>query len=528
MSDYNGYNFIGNTRSANGDVVLKSRNAITGLELPPSFYQATMDEVDSACRVASSAFPLYSKLSAARRAEFLNKIADELDTLGDEFVELVQQETALDEARIKGECSRTSNQMRLFAKLLTRGDFYDARIDISMPDRRPLPRADIRQCRIGLGPIAVFGASNFPLAFSTAGGDTASALAAGCPVVFKAHSGHMGTAEKVALAILRAAEQTSMPDGVFSMIFGSGVGEALVNHPAIKAVGFTGSLSGGKAICDMAAARPQPIPVFAEMSSINPVVVLPQALENRGDVIATQLADSVVLGVGQFCTNPGMVIGIRSDNFSAFIKQLASEISLKPSKTMLNSGTLKSYQQGCEALQNHPLIKALANGESIENKATAYLFQAESSLLMSGSELLQEEVFGPATVIVEVNSMEELQDGISAMHGQLTATLIGESEELAQSQVLLSLLEEKAGRVLINGYPTGVEVCDAMVHGGPFPATSDARGTSVGTLSIDRFLRPVCFQNYPNSLLPDALKNSNPLNIERLVNGVNTKLPIDG
>ena len=527
MSDYNGYNFIGNTRSARGDVVLKSWDATTGLELAPSFYQATMDEVDSACKIASSVFPLYSKLPATRRAEFLNKIADELDILGKDFVDLVQQETALDEARIKGECGRTSNQMRLFADLLTRGDFYDARIDTAMPDRRPLPRADIRQCRVGLGPIAVFGASNFPLAFSTAGGDTASALAAGCPVVFKAHSGHMGTAEKVALAILRAAEQTSMPDGVFSMIFGSGVGKALVNHPAIKAVGFTGSLAGGKAICDMAATRPHPIPVFAEMSSINPVILLPQALENRGELIAVQLADSVVLGVGQFCTNPGMVIGIRSANFSAFVKQLSSEISLKPSKTMLNSGTLNSYQKGCDALQNHPSIKILASAESVENKATAYLFQADSSLLLSGSELLQEEVFGPTTVIVEVNDMEELQACISAMHGQLTATLIGESEELAESQELLSLLEEKAGRVLINGYPTGVEVCDAMVHGGPFPATSDSRGTSVGTLSIDRFLRPVCFQNYPNSLLPDALKNGNPLNIERLVNGVNTKNPIE-
>lgn len=522
MSDYSGYNFIGNTRSANGNVILKSRNAFTNLELPSSFYQATNDEIDSACQLAASAFPLFNKLSASRRAEFLNKIADELDCLSNDFFDLVRQETALDEARIKGECGRTSNQMRLFADLLIRGDFYDVRIDTAIPDRSPVPKVDIRQCRMGVGPVAVFGASNFPLAFSTAGGDTASALAAGCPVIFKAHSGHMGTAEQVAIAILRAAEQTSMPDGVFSMIFGAGVGERLVKHSDIKAVGFTGSLSGGKAISDMAANRPNPIPVFAEMSSINPVIILPQALATRSHKIATELSDSITLGVGQFCTNPGLIIGVSSPQFSDFISKVTDEISLKQSKTMLNSGALANYKKGCEKLENHPQVNMLASSESSDNKATAYLYQAPADLLLSGSELLQEEIFGPASIVIEVSDMTQLTSCLNAMHGQLTATLIGEEEELNDSVELLSMLESLAGRVLINGYPTGVEVCDAMVHGGPFPATSDSRGTSVGSLAIDRFLRPICFQNYPDSLLPDALKNNNPLSILRLVNGVKT------
>lgn len=526
MSNYSGYNFIGSVRSAEGKIVLKSKDATTGLDLEPSFYQATHSEVDSACQISALAFPIYNKLPATRRAEFLNKIADELDLLNEDFVSLVKQETALDEARIKGECGRTSNQMRLFAKVLIRGDYCDARIDTAKPDRQPIPRTDIRQCRLGLGPVAVFGASNFPLAFSTAGGDTASALAAGCPVVFKAHNGHMGTAEQVALAILRAAKETSMPEGVFSMIFGSRVGENLVKHPAIKAVGFTGSLRGGKAICEMASARPYPIPVFAEMSSINPVVLLPQALSKRGEVIATQLSDSVVLGVGQFCTNPGLVIGVRSPDFTTFVNKLTSEMLSKPNKAMLNNGTLKSYQKGCEKLISHPGVKVLSAAQGSDNEATAYLFQGDAELLLKGDELLQEEVFGPATVVIETQNQQELLDCISAMHGQLTATLIGEPAELLESSALLSLLEEKAGRVLINGYPTGVEVCDSMVHGGPFPATSDARGTSVGTLAIDRFLRPHCFQNYPDSLLPEALKNSNPLNIVRLVDGVKTSIAI--
>ena len=514
-----GYNFIAGQRSGQGNTLVFSIDAHTGERLPGGFRQATLDEVDAAVVGAMSAFDIYRNMAATRRAEFLDAVADELDALGDDFVSKVSQETALPTARIHGERNRTSGQMRLFAQTLRRGDFYGARIDQSLRDRPGQRRADLRQYRIGVGPVAVFGASNFPLAFSTAGGDTAAALAAGCPVVFKAHSGHMGTAECVAEAVVRAAERTDMPAGVFSMIFGSRVGEALVKHPGIQAVGFTGSLKGGRALCDMASARPQPIPVFAEMSSINPVLVLPQALANRSESIARDLTASVVQGCGQFCTNPGLVLGIRSPAFGVFIRDLAEQITSQSAQTMLNPGTLKSYDQGIQALMAHPRINLLSGLPQQGKQAQPHLFEADVNMLLEHDELLQEEVFGPCTVVVQVADEDELARAIDALQGQLTATLQADSEDLATYGHLLSKLEVKAGRVLLNGYPTGVEVCEAMVHGGPYPATSDARGTSVGTLAIDRFLRPVCYQDVPDALLPLALQDANPLGIERLVNG---------
>ncbi|WP_152220200.1 aldehyde dehydrogenase (NADP(+)) [Pseudomonas sp. SCB32] len=519
-------NFIAGQRVGTGSIRLQSLDASTGEALPREFLQATPDEVDAAALAAEAAFPIYSRLPAERRAAFLDAIANELEALGDDFVATVCRETALPAARIQGERGRTANQMRLFAKVLRRGDFLGARIDRAQPQRQPLPRPDLRQYRTGVGPVAVFGASNFPLAFSTAGGDTAAALAAGCPVVVKAHSGHMATAERVAEAILRAAETTGMPAGVFNMIYGGGVGEALVKHPAIQAVGFTGSLKGGRALCDLAAARPQPIPVFAEMSSINPVLVLPAALQTRGEQVARELADSVVLGCGQFCTNPGLVIGIASPAFSLFTAQLIAELGQRPAQTMLNAGTLKSYEQGLARLHAHPGVRHLAGQAQEGRQARPQLFQADARLLLEGDELLQEEVFGPTTVLVEVADATELHSALAALHGQLTATLIAEPADLAQFTALVPLLERKAGRLLLNGYPTGVEVCDAMVHGGPYPATSDARGTSVGSLAIDRFLRPACYQNYPDALLPDALKDANPLGIARLVDGETTREPL--
>ncbi|MDH4555659.1 aldehyde dehydrogenase (NADP(+)) [Pseudomonas sp. BN417] len=518
-----GHNYIGGARSGAGDVVLRSLDATTGEALPGAFHQATASEVDAAARAAEAAYPVFRSLPASRRAEFLDAIADELDNLDEEFIATVCRETALPPARIQGERARTSGQLRLFAGVLRRGDFHGARIDRAQPQRQPLPRPDLRQCQLGIGPVAVFGASNFPLAFSTAGGDTAAALAAGCPVVFKAHSGHMATSEWVADAILRAAQRTGMPAGVFNMIYGSGVGEWLVRHPAIQAVGFTGSLKGGRALCDLAAARPQPIPVFAEMSSINPVILLPEALRVRGEQVAGELAASVVLGCGQFCTNPGLVIGIRSPELSAFIERFAARMADQATQTMLNAGTLKSYEAGLARLHAHPGIRHLAGGPQQGNQARPQLFQADVSLLLEGDELLQEEVFGPATVLVEVADLAELQRALANLHGQLTATLIAEPGDLELAAPLVPLLERKAGRLLLNGYPTGVEVCDAMVHGGPYPATSDARGTSVGTLAIARFLRPVCYQNYPDNLLPDSLKNANPLGIARLLDGVTTR-----
>jgi len=514
-----GHNYIAGRRSAQGSTLLKSFDATTGQPLPALFSQATEAEVEAAGNAAAAAFPVYRNCPAEQRAGFLEAIADELDALGDDFIATVCRETALPSGRIQGERARSSGQMRLFAKVLRRGDFYGARIDRAQPERQPMPRPDLRQYRIGVGPVAVFGASNFPLAFSTAGGDTASALAAGCPVVFKAHSGHMATAEAVADAIMRAATRTGMPAGVFNMIYGGGVGEWLVKHPAIQAVGFTGSLKGGNALSRMAAERAQPIPVFAEMSSINPVILLPEALQARGERVARELAASVTMGCGQFCTNPGLIIGMRSAAFSDFIEALKAQMADQPAQTMLNQGTLTSYCHGLEQLHNHPGVAHLAGAVQGERQAQPQLFKADVSLLLGGDPLLQEEVFGPATLLIEVDDQAQLAAAVRALRGQLTATLIGQAEELVGYGWLSELLQVKVGRVLLNGYPTGVEVCDAMVHGGPYPATSDARGTSVGTLAIERFLRPVCFQNYPDELLPPALQNANPLGISRLVDG---------
>lgn len=523
MSTLLGQQLIGGARSGAGTVVLHSLDAATGEALPRSYLEATQAEVEQAALAAEAAFATYRDLPAERRAGFLEAIADEIDALGEDFVATVCRETALPPGRIAGERARTSAQMRLFAAVLRRGDFHGARIDLAQPQRMPLPRADIRQCRVGVGPVAVFGASNFPLAFSTGGGDTAAALAAGCPVVFKAHPGHMATAEAVGEAILRAASRTGMPDGVFNLLYGGSVGAWLVRHPAIPAVGFTGSLRGGRALCDMAAARPQPIPVFAEMSSINPVVLLPGALQARGTQVADELAASVLLGAGQFCTKPGLVLGVRSPALDGFVRRLCELIDAAPPQTLLHAGGLAQYRHSVQAMLAHPGVQRLAGGEQAGTQARAQLFRADAALLLQGDALLQEEVFGPATVVVEVADSAERLRALRALRGQLTATLIGEPDELQQAGALLALLQHKAGRLLVNGYPTGVEVCDAMVHGGPYPATSDARGTSVGSLAIDRFLRPVCFQNVPDALLPAALKNANPLGIRRLVDGETTR-----
>ncbi|PTQ11335.1 aldehyde dehydrogenase (NADP(+)) [Sphingomonas oleivorans] len=526
MSAILGLNYIGGSRSAEGSIQLRSINASSGEALPYGFVQASADEVDAAARAAAAAYPAFRQMSAEKRARFLDAISAELDALDEDFVAIVCRETALPAARILNERARTSNQLRLFAQVLRRGDFHGARIDRALPERKPLPRPDLRQYRIGLGPVAVFGASNFPLAFSTAGGDTASALAAGCPVVFKAHTGHMATSELVAEAIMRAAADTDMPGGVFNMIYGGGVGEQLVKHPAIQAVGFTGSLKGGRALCDMAAARSQPIPVFAEMSSINPVLLLPEALRLRGEAIAAELAASITLGCGQFCTKPGLLIGLRSPEFSQFQAALSARMEEQGAQPMLNVGTLENYARGVARLYQHPGISRLAGEPQADSQARPQLFKAEMDLLLGHDALLQEEVFGPASLLVEVDGRAELLRALECLQGQLTATLIAEPPDLESFAPLIATLEQKAGRLLLNGYPTGVEVSDAMVHGGPYPATSDARGTSVGTLAIDRFLRPICYQNYPDWLLPEALQNTNPLGLLRLVDGVPTRDPL--
>ncbi|MGY1917658.1 aldehyde dehydrogenase (NADP(+)) [Pseudomonas tolaasii] len=517
-----GHNFIAGQRSALGSTSLLSYNASTGDALPYTFFQATEAEVDAACVAAQNAAQVFRDTSSAQRADFLDAIAQEIDALGPDFIEWVCTETALPSARIQGERGRVTHQLRLFATVLRRGDFYGARIDTALPERQPAPRPDLRQMKIGLGPVAVFGASNFPLAFSTAGGDTASALAAGCPVVFKAHSGHMGTSELMAGAISRAVEKSALPAGVFSMIYGGGVGAQLVKHPAIKAVGFTGSLKGGRALCDLAATRPEPIPVFAEMSSINPVIILPHAARLRGQKIAEELANSVVLGCGQFCTNPGLIIGLASPAFSELTAALTLHMAQKPAQAMLNAGTFASYRAGVERLHNSFGLTHLC-GRALTTLAEPQLFSADEELLIGGEAILQEEVFGPASIVVTASSTLRLVEALENLQGQLTITLLAEPEDLQDFLHLVTLLQTKAGRLLVNGYPTGVEVTDTMVHGGPYPATSDARGTSVGTLAIERFLRPVCFQNFPDFALPDALKNANPLNIRRLVDGHSTE-----
>jgi 2,5-dioxopentanoate dehydrogenase len=517
----NGKQFINGERVATNSPDLQSINATTYEPTGYLFSQATLQEVDSACIAAATAFEAYHKTSHEQRAQFLEEIAIQVESLGETLQEVSSIETGLPFARLKGETGRITGQLRLFAELLRRGDVYGARIDVALPDRKPMPRVDLRQQKIGVGPVVVFGASNFPLAFSTAGGDTAAALAAGCPVVFKAHSGHMATAELIGEAIEKAIDVCGMPKGTFNMIFGGTIGADVVKHPAIQAAGFTGSLAGGMALFSLAQNRPQPIPFFAEMSSVNPVIVLPNALKARGKKIAQELVGSFNMGSGQFCTKPGLILGVKSPEFDQLISDLTEYTTEEVPQVMLNEGTLKSYNEGVENLIKEEGFNLLASGKAAEliSQGQAKLFKADESLLLSGNARLQHEVFGALSIVIETSSEENLVKGIAALGGQLTATIIADEEDLVEAGELLDLLSKKAGRVLFNGYPTGVEVSDAMVHGGPFPATSDARGTSVGTGSIERFLRPVCYQNTPHSLLPDALKDENPLNINRLVNG---------
>lgn len=525
MSKNIGKQFIQGQRVAEHAASLESINATDYQPTGYVFSQASLNEVDLAAKAAHQAFLTYQNTSHEQRALFLDEIAIQIEGLGAELQEVAALETGLPLARLQGETARVTGQLRLFAELLRRGDVLGARIDTALPDRKPLPRVDLRQYKVGVGPVAVFGASNFPLAFSTAGGDTVAALAAGCSVVFKAHSGHMATAELVAQAIEKAIEICNMPRGIFNMIFGARVGANLVEHPLIQAAGFTGSLAGGMALFRLAQNRTQPIPFFAEMSSVNPVVVLPDALNARAEKIAQDTVASFNMGCGQFCTKPGLIIGIKSVEFDRFVEALIDSTRSAAPQVMLNRGTLKSYHQGIQNLVDASGFEHIASGLAPEmvSQAQAHLFKADSSLLLEGHALLQHEVFGPMSVVVSVETKAELLQGLNALGGQLTATIIGDDSDLAEAADLLQTLTRKAGRVLFNGYPTGVEVCDAMVHGGPFPATSDARGTSVGTGAIDRFLRPVCYQNTPQALLPDALKDTNPLNIHRLINGQFTK-----
>ncbi len=521
-----GQNFIGNERSGQGTATFYAVNPATGAEMPPAFHEATPQEIDQAILKAEEAFLAYSKTSGQERALFLETIADEIIALGDSLIKRCCEETGLTEARLTGERGRTVNQLRLFASLLREGSWVDARIDTADPNRQPAPKPDIRSMQKALGPVGIFGASNFPLAFSVAGGDTASALAAGCPVVVKAHPAHPGTCEMIAYAIQNAIQKTQMPEGIFSMVHGRSteVGMAIVEHPLIKAIGFTGSLKGGKALFDAAVRRAEPIPVYAEMGSTNPVFILPGALHEKKTEIAKDLTASVILGAGQFCTNPGLVFWEASEAAAQFQNELASNFQAAVSATMLTSGIHRAYQSALENLGKQAGIAVLAKGktEGTGFQGTACLQQTSADYFLV-NEQLEEEIFGPSTLMVTANHKSELLAIARKLQGHLTATLWATEDDLQNYADLIRILERKAGRLIRNGFPTGVEVCHAMAHGGPFPATTDSRSTSVGTLAIARFTRPVCYQNFPDALLPDELKNDNPLGIWRLVNGERKK-----
>jgi len=504
-------------------------NPATGETLEPAYVETTADEIDRAVQKAEDAFVTYRKTPGAEKADFLDRIADEILALGNTLIQRCIAETGLPEGRLHGERDRTVNQLRLFAELLREGSWVNARIDTALPDRQPVPRPDLRQMHIPIGPVGIFGASNFPLAFSVAGGDTASALAAGCSIVVKAHPAHPGTSERVGSAITRAAHATGMPEGVFGLIQGASVdvGMALVTHPLLKAVGFTGSYRGGKALFDAAVRRPEPIPVYAEMGSINPVFVLPGAAASQGEAIARGLAHSVTLGVGQFCTNPGVVVTLAADASERFVENTGALLAAVPAGTMLTGSIKQAYDAGLARMTSVPDV-ALVTAPSSENdpfKGNACMLRTKASTFLAHPDL-SEEVFGPATLVVFGDDKAELLQVARHLEGHLTATVHGTAEDLEAYADLLDILERKVGRLIVDGFPTGVEVSPAMHHGGPFPATTAPRTTSVGTAAITRFTRPICYQNVPAARLPGALQDENPLAIWRLVNGRFTREPI--
>jgi len=518
-----GKNFIGFSLSNQGSKTYQAENPTQGEVLPGEFHTATLDEIESCCQKAEQAYLSYKLVSGSDKAKFLRKIAQNIIDLGPALIERCVAETGLPEARITGERGRTCGQLNLFADLIEKGSWVNARIDAAQPDRTPLPKPDVRSMERALGPVAVFGASNFPLAFSTAGGDTASALAAGCPVVYKAHPGHPGATELVTSAIVEAIRECGLPEGVFTMIHSPTAegGQALVQNPNIKAVGFTGSLNAGRAIYNTAAARPEPIPVYAEMGSSNPVLLLPETLKLHAETIATGLSGSICLGAGQFCTNPGMTILIEDETTEKFIQLLSENIKNSAAGTVVHHSIKQGYDKALQAKLNAQGVEVLSQSESVNANADTSvqpsLFKASAETVINNPNL-QDEVFGPCTFIVTCKDKIQVRELIQHLDGQLTASIFGENSDLETFQQEIALLENKAGRLIINQYPTGVEVCSAMFHGGPYPASTDPKSTSVGTLAIHRFTRPVCYQNFPQSLLPDELKDSNPLKIEQMLN----------
>lgn len=525
LTDISGNLLIAGDPRRGSGAVFHAVNPATGKNLEPVFHEATVDQIAEAVEAAHRAYDSYSVMETSRRSEFLRAIADELLAMGMPLLERASQETALPIARLEGERARTVNQLRLMADVIDEGSWVEARIDTGDPSRTPLPKPDLRRMLVPLGPVAVFSASNFPFAYSIAGGDTASALAAGCTVVCKAHPAHPGTSEMTAQALYRAAKQCNMPAGVFSMVHGwsheSGV--ALVKHPHIQAVGFTGSLRGGRAIFDAANSRPEPIPVYAEMGSVNPVFLLPTALKERADTISQGLANSMTQGVGQFCTNPGVIVGVRSESLSQLSESLAGRIGVAEGGVMLYEGLFRNFTRGVQQSRDEGATvlaqSPIADGPT---RAQATLLATSASHFIEDANL-RAEMFGPASILVTGESIEELEQIAATMEGQLTASIHGTEQELAENARLVNLLQRKVGRVIFNGYPTGVEVGHAIVHGGPYPASSDSRTTAVGSASISRFARPVCFQNFPQTALAPELRDKNVGGLWRMVNGEHTR-----
>ena len=526
MSDFKNISYIA-TEASHTASGFYAVNPATGAQLPGTFANNTAADVERAVLAAQGAFVSYSRLSDQRRAEFLEAIAEQLESRQSDIVARAALETALPEARLNGETGRTCGQLRMFATLLKEGSWVRAVIDTADPARAPLPKPDVRLTTVALGPVVVFGASNFPLAFSTAGGDTASALAAGCPVINKSHNAHPGTAILVAEAINAAIDACDIHPGVFSILSNEGydLGCDLVTHPGIKAGGFTGSITGGRALFDLATKRPEPIPFFGELGSTNPVFLMPQKLSATPDALAEGFIGSLNLGCGQFCTNPGLLIAIKSDALNTFKQAVAAKLPKTDSQTMLTAGIAQAYRAAAQKMQSANGVDLVGIGiEGGLNQAQSMLMGVNASHWLANSEL-EHEVFGPSSLLIECDSMAQMLAVIDRMHGHLTGTLMAEDSDQAESAAVIDKLRDKVGRIILNGWPTGVEVCQAMHHGGPYPSATSAP-TSVGARAIDRWVRPVAYQNMPDAMLPDALKNGNPLNILRLVDGQYTRVAL--
>mgnify|MGYP005989585313 CR=1 FL=1 len=518
-----GKNYIGNQLSAKGNTTYTTFNPQTNTENKNVFTEATSEEINQAAELAQRAFQSYSKKSGKEKAVFLRAIASEIESLGEVLIDVYTSESGLPAGRAMGERGRTLGQLRAFATHIEEGSWVAATIDTAQPERQPLPKVDLRKMNVPLGPIVVFGASNFPLAFSTAGGDTAAALAAGCPVIVKSHPMHAGTGELVSSAIIKAAEKTGMPNGVFSNLNSSGieVGQQLVKHSQVKGVGFTGSIRGGRALFDLAAQRAEPIPVFAEMGSINPVIMLPEVLQTKATDWAKTYAGSITLGSGQFCTNPGLLLAIKGDGLNEFSQTLAEEIVKIEPSCMLHPNIVGAYNSNKSKAIAQEGLKVLADfdGDSKTNYGRQIVSKVDGATFLANPTLHQ-EVFGPFSLVVECENKNQLAQIVSKLEGQLTGTIIATDNELSSNQEIVSAIQNRVGRIIFNGVPTGVEVCPSMQHGGPYPASTDSRFTAVGVDSIKRWVRPFSFQSWPNSLLPNELKNENPLGILRNINGI--------